>query len=80
MAATVTSIDSFYLSYQSLSPQDAALINNASEIAYFTSSSYIEFSIFVAENNLLSTEYNFFDYTVLNNGQYAGNGNIITDI
>ena len=80
MAATVTSIDSFYLSYQSLSPQDAALINNASEIAYFTSSSYIEFSIFVAENNLLSTEYNFFDYTVLNNGQYAGNGNVITDI
>jgi hypothetical protein len=68
-------IEIYQISTQTLNPtseynsQVSSLIPSSNINELFTSSSYIEFFIYDLNNSIISTEYNFFEYTILNDGQ-----------
>jgi len=74
MAAEIVQIDPQDLTSQSYESQDVNLIPSFEVATNLTSSSYIEYFVYDLNQNLLSTEYNFVDYKVLNDGQSAGTG------
>jgi hypothetical protein len=80
MAAEVLSIPSNPYSYQTYSPQDTVLLTPINTDSSFTTSSYIEYFTYTLNKNVLDSNYNFSDYTILNNGQSAGSNNSVHDI
>jgi len=80
MAAEIIQIDSQNFSSQNYEGQDVNLISTFDVNTYLSSSSYIESFIYDNNQNILSTDYNFSQYTVLNNGQSPGTNNNVFQI
>ena len=80
MAAEITQIDIENFTSQTYEVQDTNLIPSFEINTSLTSSSYIELFIYDNNQNVLISEYNFSQYTVLNDGQSAGNNNDISQI
>jgi hypothetical protein len=80
MATEVLSIPSNLYSYQTYSPQDTVLLTPVNKDSSFTTSSYIEYFTYTLNKTVLDSNYNFSDYTILDNGQSAGNNNSVHDI
>jgi hypothetical protein len=80
MAAEITQIDIENFTSQTYEVQDTNLIPSFEIDTFLTSSSYIELFIYDNNQNVLISEYNFSQYTVLNDGQSAGNNNDISQI
>jgi len=79
MAVEIFQIDPNAFSFQEYSPQETSLITSVEVNTYLDSGSYIENFIYTLNSELISSNYNFNNYTVLNNGQSPGtNGNIVT--
>ena len=78
MAAEITQIDIENFTSQTYEVQDTNLIPSFEINTSLTSSSYIELFIYDNNQNVLISEYNFSQYTVLNDGQSAGNNNDIS--
>ena len=76
--ATVTRINTTNLSLQSYSPQDSTLISQFGVDTFLTGSDYIEFFIYDNNKTLLISKYNYNSYSVLDDGQSAGNNNEIS--
>ena len=81
MAVEITQVSSQGLnSTTEYNSQVVTLIPTSNINKEFTSDSYIELFIYDPNKTLLSLEYNFSQYTVLNNGQSSGNNNSISQI
>jgi hypothetical protein len=80
MAAEIVQIDTQDFTSQTYGGQDANLISTFEVNTSLSSSSYIEYFIYDNNQNLLSTDYNFTQYTVLADGQSAGSNNTISQI
>ena len=80
MATEVLIISPDLYSYQTYSSQDIVLLSSIDEISSFTTSSYIEYFTYTLNKTLLNSNYNFTNYTVLDNGQSAGSSNSVNDI
>jgi hypothetical protein len=80
MAAEIVQIDTQDFTSQTYGGQDANLISTFEVNTSLSSSSYIEYFIYDNNQNLLSTDYNFTQYTVLADGQSAGLNNTISQI
>jgi hypothetical protein len=80
MAAEITQIDIQDFNSPSYESQDSNLLTSFDVNTSLSSSSYIEFYVYDNNRNLLSSEPNFTQYTVLNNGQSAGNGGNVSEI
>jgi len=79
MAVEIFQIDPNSFSFQEYSPQETSLITSVEVNTYLDSGSYIENFLYTLNSDLLSSNYNFKDYTILNDGQSPGtNGNIVT--
>jgi hypothetical protein len=76
MAAEIIPISSINIDSQNYNGQDTNLIPTFEVNTNFNSSSYIEFSIYDNNYDLISVDYNFTQYTVLNNGQASLDNNI----
>ena len=76
MAAEIIPISSINIDSQNYSGQDTNLISTFEINTNFNSSSYIEFSIYDNNYDLISIDYNFTQYTILNDGQASLNNNI----
>ena len=80
MAAEIIQINTQDLTTQTYVGQDTNLISTFDITASLSSSSYIEYFIYDLNQNLLTTEYNYTQYTILNDGQSAGSDNTISNI
>ena len=80
MAAEIVQINTQDFTSQNYEGQDINLISTFDINTYLSSSSYIESFIYDNNQNILSTNYNFSQYTVLNNGQSPGTNNNIFQI
>jgi hypothetical protein len=80
MAAEIVQIDTQDFTSQTYEGQDINLISSFEVNTSLSSSSYIEYFIYDNNQNLLSTDYNFTQYTVLADGQSAGFDNTISQI
>jgi hypothetical protein len=80
MAAEIVQIDTQDFTSQTYGGQDINLISTFEVNTSLSSSSYIEYFVYDNNQNLLSTDYNFTQYTVLANGQSAGSNNSISQI
>jgi hypothetical protein len=80
MAAEITQIDIQDFNSPSYESQDSNLLTSFDVNTSLSSSSYIEFYVYDNNRNLLSSEPNFTQYTVLNDGQSAGNGGNVSEI
>jgi len=80
MAAETVQINSQDFTSQSYKTQDVNLITSFSVDTFLSSSSYIECFIYDNNKNILSSTYNFVQYTILENGQSAGSGNQVSTI
>jgi hypothetical protein len=80
MAAEIVQIDTQDFTSQTYGGQDIGLISSFEVNTSLSSSSYIEYFVYDNNQNLLSTDYNFNQYTVQNNGQSAGSNNTISEI
>jgi hypothetical protein len=80
MAAEIIQINTQDLTTQTYVGQDINLISTFDITASLSSSSYIEYFIYDLNQNLLTTEYNYTQYTILNDGQSAGSDNAISNI
>ena len=80
MAAEIVQIDTQNLTSQIYGEQDVSLISSLEVNTSLSSSSYIEYFVYDNNQNLLSSDYNFKDYTVVNDGQSAGNNGDISQI
>jgi hypothetical protein len=80
MAAEIVQIDTQDLTLQTYDGQYDGLMLSFDINTSFTSASYIESFVYDVNQNILSTEYNFTQYTVLNNGQSAGSNNDLSQI
>ena len=80
MAAEIVQIDTQDFTSQTYGGQDTNLISSFEVNTSLSSSSYIEYFIYDNNQNLLSTDYNFTQYTVLADGQSAGSDNDISQI
>ena len=79
MAVEIFQIDPNLFLFQEYSPQETSLINSVEVNTYLNSGSYIENFLYTLNSDLISSNYNFNDYTILNDGQSPGtNGNIVT--
>jgi hypothetical protein len=80
MAAEIIQIDPQSLTSQTYGGQDTSLLTSFNVNTSLSSGSYIEY--FVYDNNqfLLSEDYSFTEYTILADGQSAGNGGNISQI
>ena len=80
MAAEITQIDAQSFLFQSYGVQDTSLISTAEIDTSLSTGSYIELFIYDLNQNILTSDYNFSQYTVLNNGQSAGSSNVVSQI
>ena len=80
MAASINQIDTQDFTSQIYGENDISLISQFEINTSLSSSSYIEYFIYDNNKNLLSTDYSFSEYTVLNDGQSAGNDNSLSQI
>jgi hypothetical protein len=80
MAAEITQIDTLTFSSQEYEDQDINLLTTFDVNTSLSSSSYIEFFVYDNNQNLLSSNLNFTQYTVQNDGQSAGNEGNISEI
>jgi hypothetical protein len=80
MAAEITLINTEDLTSQIYESQEVNLIPTFDITTSFTTSSYIELFVYDLNQNILTTEYNFTQYNVLNNGQSAGSNNELSQI
>jgi hypothetical protein len=80
MAAEITQIDAQSFLLQNYEVQDTSLISTVEIDTSLTSGSYIELFIYDLNQNILTSDYNFSQYTVLNNGQSAGSNNVLSQI
>jgi hypothetical protein len=80
MAAEIIQIDTQAFSPQEYGGQDLNLLTSFDVNTFLSSSSYIELYIYDNNQNILSTDLNFIDYTILNDGQSAGNEGNISEI
>jgi hypothetical protein len=78
MAAEIIQIDNQDLTTQIYSGQDTNLISSFDINTDLTSGSYIEYFTYDLNQNLLSTDYNFTQYSVTNDGQSAGSNNVLS--
>ena len=76
MAAEIIQINPQDLSVQTYELQDTDLIPTFEINTFLTASSYIEYHVYDLNQNILLSEYNFTQYSVLNDGQSAGNNNL----
>ena len=76
--AVVTQIDPNNFSFQFYETQDENLISAFDIDTVLTGSNCIEFFIYDSNKDLLITRYNYTSYTVENDGQSAGNNNVIS--
>jgi hypothetical protein len=76
MAAEIIQINPQDLSVQTYEIQDTDLIPTFEINTFLTASSYIEYHVYDLNQNILSSEYNFTQYSVLNDGQSASNNNL----
>ena len=72
MAAEVIQIDAQSFLFQDYEAQDISLISSVEVNTTLSTGSYVELFIYDLNQNILTSNYNFFQYTVLNNGQSAG--------
>jgi hypothetical protein len=80
MATEIIPLSTIDFTAQTYNAQDVNLIPSFEIDTTLTSGSYIEFFIYDNNKNLIIPNYNFTDYTVLNNGQSAGNNNSLSQI
>jgi hypothetical protein len=80
MAAEITQIDTQNFTTQTYDGQDTNLLSSFDVNTSFTTGSYIEYFTYDNNQNLLSSDYNFTQYTIQNDGQSAGNGGEISEI
>jgi hypothetical protein len=80
MAAETVQINTQDFTSQTYKTQDANLISSFSVGTLLSASSYIESFIYDNSKNILSSNYNFTQYTVLADGQSAGLENSISTI
>jgi hypothetical protein len=80
MAAEIVQIDTQDFTSQNYGGQDTNLISSFDINTSLSSGSYIEYFIYDNNRNLLSTNYNFSQYTVLADGQSAGLDNSVSQI
>jgi hypothetical protein len=79
MAAEIVQINPQDFSSQNYQTQDTNLITSTQITTSLSSGSCIELFIY-SNKTILDSEYNFINYTVLNNGQSAGTDNLISSI
>lgn len=80
MAASISQIDTQDFTSQIYGEKDTSLISQFEIDTSLLSNSYIEHFIYDNNKNLLSQDYNFSEYTILNDGQSAGTNNSISQI
>jgi hypothetical protein len=80
MAAEIVQINTQDFTSQNYEGQDVNLISTFDINTYLSSSSYIESFVYDNNKTILSSDYSFSQYTVLNNGQSAGTNNNIFQI
>ena len=80
MATEIILLNANDFTSQTYGEQDVNLISTFDVTTYLSSSSYIEFFIYDNNQNILSSQYNFSQYTVLNNGQSPGSNDDISQI
>jgi hypothetical protein len=80
MATEITQIDIQDFISQTYEGADISLLSQFEIDNTFTSNSYIEYFIYDNNKNILSTDYSFTEYIVLNDGQSAGNDNNLSQI
>ena len=80
MAAEITQIDTQDFTSQTYGGSDTSLLSQFEIDTSLISNSYIEYFIYDNNKNLLSTDYSFSEYTVLNDGQSAGTNNSLSQI
>jgi hypothetical protein len=80
MATEITQIDAQQFLTQGYEEQDTNLLTSFNVNTFLSSSSYIELFVYDNNKNILSSNLNFTQYTVLNNGQSSGDGNNISEI
>jgi hypothetical protein len=80
MAAEITQIDPQSFLLQTCEGQDINLISTIDINTSFSSSSYIEYFTYDNNQNILSSDYNFSQYTIQNDGQSAGEGENVSEI
>ena len=80
MAAEVNQIDAFSFLSQTYNVQDVSLIPSFDVNTTFTPESYIEFFVYDNNKNIISENYDFSEYTILNDGQSAGSNNTYSEI
>jgi len=80
MAAEIIQIDPNIFTSQTYEVQDINLIPTFEVNTSLTSGSYIELFIYNNNQSILSSDYTFNQYTVLNNGQSPGTNNSISQI
>lgn len=80
MAAEIVQIDTTDFTSQVYEGQDVNLISSFDINTSLSSSSYIEYIIYDINKNLISIDYNFNQYTILEDGQSAGLDNTISQI
>jgi hypothetical protein len=80
MAAEIIQIDTQDFTSQTYGGQEIGLVSSFDINTSLTSGSYIEYFIYDNNQNVLYTDYNFIQYTILNNGQSAGSNNDVSQI
>jgi hypothetical protein len=80
MAAEIVLIDPQDFSSQNYEGQDINLISTFEINTFLSTSSYVELFVYDNNQNILSSNYNFTQYTVLNNGQSPGSNNDLFQI
>ncbi len=80
MAAEINQIDPQDFMSQTYEGQDVNLLTSFDVNTFLSSSSYIELFIYDNNKNILTSNLNFTQYTVQNNGQSAANGSNISEI
>ncbi len=80
MAAEIIQIDTQDFTSQTYEGQDVNLISTFDLNTSFISSSYIEFFTYDNNRNIITSDYNFTNYTIQNDGQSAGNNGNVSQI
>jgi len=80
MAAEIIQITPENFSSQDYKIQDTSLLSSINVATSLSASGYIESFIYDNNKNVLTSDYNFIQYTVLNDGQSAGLENTISTI
>jgi hypothetical protein len=80
MATEITQIDIQDFISQTYEVNDTSLLSSFEVNTSLTSNGYIEYFIYDNNKNLLSTDYSFTEYTILNDGQSAGTNNSLSQI